>query len=30
VIHRILRAAYLGGKLGENSALENQSAVGHD
>jgi hypothetical protein len=27
---RIPRAAYLGGKLGENSALENQSAIGHD
>ena len=29
-MRRILRAAYLGGKLGDTSALENPSAIGHD
>jgi hypothetical protein len=30
VMRRIMRAAYLGGKLGDISALENPSTIGHD
>jgi hypothetical protein len=29
-MRRILRAAYLGGKLGGISTLKNPSAIGHD